>query len=159
MQTRWFLINTRYLSVSLTLDGPDAENPEGLRVFCFDLSLRPILAAHCASTWSAFGACENFVFLVTSFASFSFASGHLDTYSEGFPAHASFSLLLSEGVEALLRTSLPQPGEIYRSLLTLLETLGPLPYFYASCLFLFPTLVRNAVLFLVINILIQILYK
>ena len=158
MQTRWFVINRRYLSISVTLDGPGAENPEGLRVFCFDLSLRPILTAHCASTWSAFGACDNFVLLITSFASFSFVSDHLDTHSD-FPDHASFSLLISRGVEAILRTSLPQPGEIYRSLSTLLEDIGPLSYFYASCLFLYPLLVRNAVLLLLLNIATHILYK
>ena len=111
MQTRWFPINTRYLSVSLTLDGPDAENPDGLRVFILDISMRPIFALHCASTWESFGACQNFVFLITSFAAFSFAPDHLGTYAEGLPTHSPLSLLLSRGAEAILRLSFPTGGK------------------------------------------------
>ena len=98
MQTRWFPINTRYLSVSLTLDGPGAENPDGIRVFILDISMRPIFALHCASTWESFGACQNFVFLITSFATFSLVSDHLDTYTEGLPAHAPSRFYFREGL-------------------------------------------------------------
>ena len=146
MQTRWFLTNPRYLAISVTLDGPDPENPNSLRVFCFDISLRPVLALHCASTWTAFGCCENFVFLITPFASFSFVSDHLDTFSDvpRSVQHASFSRLLSNLGESLVRTTFPSPSEIYPSLVTYLAVSGPLPYFYASVIFGIISLSVNA---------------
>ena len=158
MQTRWFPFNTRYLSVSLTLGGPGAENPDGLRVFILDISMRPIFALHCASTWESFGACRNFVFLITPFATFSFVSDHLGAYAEGLSTHAPFSLLLSRGDEAILRLSFPAGEGIYHALLALLNKLGPLQYFYASSLFLYPTLVLNAALAILLNLLISQLF-
>lgn len=62
MRTRWYLCDFRYLSISITLAGPDEESPGDLQVFVFDLSLRPLWTIHCASTWTGFGRCQNFVF-------------------------------------------------------------------------------------------------
>ena len=158
MQTRRPPINTRYLSASLTLDGTGAENPDGHRVFISDISMRPIFALRCASTWESFGACRNFVFSITPFATFSSSPDHLDTYAEGLPTHAPLSLLLSRWGEAILRLSFPTGEGIYHALLTLLNKLGPLQYFYASSLFLYPTLVLNAVLVILLNLLISQLF-
>ena len=82
MVSRWFLINLRYLSISVTIAGPDFNNPEDNVVLAADVSFRPLFAWHCASIWSGLFRCENFVFLWTTFARFDFLSDHLDVYDD-----------------------------------------------------------------------------
>ena len=97
-------------------------------------------------------------FLIPPFAAFSFVSDHLYTYADGLPTQDPLSLLLSRGVEAILRLYLPTGEGAYHALLTLLNKLGPIRYFYASSLFLYPTLVLNAVLVILLNLLISQLF-
>ena len=129
MQTRRFPINTRYLSASVTLGGPGAENPEGLRVFCFDNSMRPILALRCASTGESFGACEDFFFLVTPFTALRSRQTTWTRTRRASRHTTPYRLYFREGMGQFYAYKLPTREGIYHSLLTLLTKLGPLQYF------------------------------
>ena len=67
MYTCWYVIDVRYFSGSIAVGSPGLENPVGLRAFTPDVSVRPICAAHRASTWRSIGAFGNFVRHFTSF--------------------------------------------------------------------------------------------
>ena len=94
MRSRWFLLNRRYLSISVTISGPDVESQESNVVLIADISIRPLFAWHCASIWSAPVRCGNFVILRTSFARFEFHSDHFETDEiHTFPEPAPTPLL------------------------------------------------------------------
>ena len=80
---RWFLIDFRYLSVSVKIEysAPDAP-VEAFTAYILDITLRPLFALHIASVWTAPFRCLHFCFLLTSFESFSFNSDLLETDEE-----------------------------------------------------------------------------
>ena len=77
MRSRWFLIDTRFLSISWTLGNADydPEDPNPLSAVIFDVSLRPIATLHVSSVWSSRNnRCLNFAMLFTSYQSFGYQS-------------------------------------------------------------------------------------
>ena len=80
MATRWFLIDYRYLSISVKVDWPNPELPVGpFTGYSFDFSIRPLFIMHIVSLWAAPFRCFQFAFLRTSIPDFTFRSDVLDT--------------------------------------------------------------------------------
>ena len=97
MQTRWFWVGAYYLSINFAIECPDWGSPLNLRVFCFDLAIRPLSAFHIASTWSAVGCCGNFVALFATFGNSHFHPDHLE-FNPGEPYNASNRVSFSDFV-------------------------------------------------------------
>ena len=80
---RWFLIDQRYLSISIKLEFSDPEAPvEAFTAYIADIAPRPLFAFHIASLWTAPFRCLHFAILLTSFESFSPNSDILETDDE-----------------------------------------------------------------------------
>ena len=109
MRSRWFLIDTRFLSISFTLDNTDfdLEEHNPLTALIFDISLRPIATVHISSVWTTYNRCVNFAILFTSFQSFSYQSDIFETdemFHYPTPGQATFIAFLGHcwGVFALM---------------------------------------------------------
>ena len=76
---RYWIIDQRYLSISITYQESDIEQPNQISAWIFDLSLRPLFSIHIASTWRSLIRCENFTILATSFQSFGYTSDIYET--------------------------------------------------------------------------------
>ena len=77
---RWFIIDQRYLSISIKVEYSALDAPvEAFTAYIFDVTLRPLFALHIASVWTAPFRCLHFCFLLTSFESFSLNSDLLET--------------------------------------------------------------------------------
>ena len=85
---RWFLIDRRYLSISVKLEFSAIDAPvEAFTAYILDITLRPLFAFHVASIWTAPFRCLHFTILLTSFESFTFNSDILETDEENvYPA-------------------------------------------------------------------------
>ena len=79
MQIRWFIVDLRYLPISVKHEGPDIEELDGQHAWVSDLTPRPLFTLHIASVWNSFPRCVNFVILCTSFVGFQYQSGVLET--------------------------------------------------------------------------------
>ena len=80
MATRWFLIDYRYLSISFTVDWPNADLPvEPFTGYSLDISPMPLFIIHIVSLWTGPFRCWHFAFLCTSFPNFTFNSDILET--------------------------------------------------------------------------------
>ena len=77
---RCFLIEQRYLPISVEIEYSDIEAPvEAFAAYILDITLRPIFAFHLASLWVGPFHCLHFTVLITSFQSFSPNSDILET--------------------------------------------------------------------------------
>ena len=81
MRSRWFIIDTRFLSISFTIENADfsLDDLNPLNDFIFDVSLRPIATLHISSVWTTYNRCVNFAILFTSFQSFGYQSDIFET--------------------------------------------------------------------------------
>ena len=76
---RWWIIDLRYLSISVTYQESDIEQPNHISAWIFDVSIRPLCTLHIASTWQSLCKCENFTFLCTTFQTLNYASDIYET--------------------------------------------------------------------------------
>ena len=79
MHARWFLIDTRFLSIIYTLDYANFADPNPINAFIFDISIRPIATLRVSSVWTTYNRCVNFSILITSSQSFTYQSDIYET--------------------------------------------------------------------------------
>ena len=89
-------------------------------------------------------AMRGFVWLLRFCAPFDPTPDRLGADPDSFRSRDSISPILGAVGRDFLRVTPPPAIAIYLHRITFLTELGPLPYLYASCIFGFPPLVRNA---------------
>ena len=83
METRWFIIDYRYFSVSVKIDWPNNDLPvEPFIGYTLDISARPIFIVHIVSLWAGLFRCCHFAILCTSFPNSAFNSDIFETDEE-----------------------------------------------------------------------------